>query len=56
MMDIHSHILIGMEDDAESMEAAFEMPRLAVADGIRIMEVSPHLFRNRVVIIGKNRI
>lgn len=37
MIDVHSHILPGLDDGAESMEEALEMARLAVADGIRVM-------------------
>lgn len=49
MIDIHSHILPGLDDGAQTWEEALQMARLAVADGIRIMVASPHLYQNRVV-------
>ena len=49
MIDIHSHILPGLDDGAESMAEALEMARLAVADGIRVMVATPHLFKHRVI-------
>jgi protein-tyrosine phosphatase len=47
VIDIHSHILPDIDDGAETWEEALQMARLAVADGIRIMVASPHLFRKR---------
>lgn len=44
MIDIHSHILPGLDDGAQTWEEAREMARMAVEDGIRIMVASPHLF------------
>lgn len=44
MIDIHSHILPGIDDGAGDLEEALEMARLAVADGIRVMVATPHLF------------
>jgi protein-tyrosine phosphatase len=49
MIDVHSHILPGLDDGAESMEEALEMARLAVADGIRVMVATPHLFKRKIV-------
>lgn len=49
MIDIHSHILPGIDDGAESMEEALEMARLAVADDIRVMVATPHLFKHKSV-------
>jgi protein-tyrosine phosphatase len=47
MIDIHSHILPGLDDGARSWEEALKMARLAVEDGIRIMVATPHLFPGR---------
>jgi protein-tyrosine phosphatase len=49
MIDVHSHILPGIDDGAGSMEEALKMARLAVADGIRVMVATPHLFKRKSV-------
>jgi protein-tyrosine phosphatase len=45
MIDIHSHILPGVDDGAKDMATALEMARMAVDDGINKMIATPHLFR-----------
>lgn len=45
MIDIHAHILPAIDDGARDLAEALAMARLAVADGIRIMVATPHLFR-----------
>jgi protein-tyrosine phosphatase len=47
MIDIHAHILPGLDDGAQTLEQSLEMARLAVADGIRIMVATPHLFKRK---------
>ncbi|MBM4275384.1 MAG: hypothetical protein FJ134_13120 [Deltaproteobacteria bacterium] len=47
MIDVHSHILPGIDDGARDMKDALEMARLAVADGIRVMVATPHLFKHK---------
>ena len=42
MVDIHSHILPGLDDGAESLEEALVMARLAVSSGIRHMAATSH--------------
>src|ERR1700729_4319469 len=42
MIDIHSHILAGVDDGAKSWEIAEEMCRMAAADGIEFMVATPH--------------
>jgi protein-tyrosine phosphatase len=49
VIDIHSHILPGLDDGAATWEDSLEMARMAVADGIRTIVASPHLFRHRTV-------
>jgi protein-tyrosine phosphatase len=49
MIDVHSHILPSIDDGTESMEEALKMARLAVADGIRVMVATPHLFKRKYV-------
>jgi protein-tyrosine phosphatase len=42
MIDLHSHILPGVDDGARSLDEAFDMARMAVADGIEVMAATPH--------------
>jgi len=42
MVDIHCHILPGIDDGAKSWEMTAEMCRLAVADGITHIVATPH--------------
>ena len=42
MIDIHSHILPGIDDGAVDMEMSIEMAKIAVADGTRILACTPH--------------
>jgi protein-tyrosine phosphatase len=42
VIDLHSHILPGVDDGASSLAMALEMGRMAVADGIRVMACTPH--------------
>jgi len=42
MVDIHSHILSGMDDGPESFEMSAEMCRLAADDGITHIVSTPH--------------
>jgi protein-tyrosine phosphatase len=44
MIDLHSHILPGVDDGAKDMEMALEMARIAVADGIHTMACTPHIY------------
>jgi protein-tyrosine phosphatase len=49
MIDIHAHILPGVDDGAKNWEQSLEMARMAVQDGIRIMVATPHLFKGRTL-------
>jgi protein-tyrosine phosphatase len=58
MIDIHSHILWGMDDGARTIEDSIEMCSIAYRDRIRIIVATPHtlngLYRNdRPSIIAK---
>lgn len=44
MIDIHSHILPGLDDGARSMDEAVAMAEKAAADGITHMVATPHAF------------
>lgn len=43
MIDLHSHLLPGIDDGSNSLEMSLEMARIAVADGIRLMACTPHI-------------
>lgn len=49
MIDLHAHILPGIDDGPQTMEESLEMARLATADGITTMVATPHLFRRKSV-------
>ena len=43
MIDLHSHILPGLDDGSPDLEASLEMARVAVAGGINTMIATPHV-------------
>ncbi|RDV84794.1 tyrosine-protein phosphatase [Ammonifex thiophilus] len=45
MIDIHTHILPGLDDGAEDLEEALSMARLALADGVTALVATPHVIR-----------
>jgi protein-tyrosine phosphatase len=42
MVDLHSHILYGLDDGAATLEETLAMCRMAAADGIQIIAATPH--------------
>lgn len=44
MIDLHSHILPGIDDGARTLEDSLAMARIAVQDGIKIMACTPHIY------------
>jgi protein-tyrosine phosphatase len=44
MIDLHSHILPGMDDGPKSLEMSLAMARIAVDDGITLMACTPHIY------------
>lgn len=48
MIDLHCHVLPGVDDGARSLEEAVEMARIAEAEGIERIVATPHLFREGV--------
>ena len=42
MIDLHCHILPGVDDGAEDIETSLAMARMAVGDGIEVMACTPH--------------
>jgi protein-tyrosine phosphatase len=43
MIDLHSHILPGLDDGARDLDEAVEIARAAVADGTRVIAATPHV-------------
>jgi len=43
MIDLHCHILPGVDDGPETLEAAIEMARMAEGDGTKVMFATPHV-------------
>lgn len=44
MLDLHCHILPGIDDGATDVAMALEMARMAVADGISTIACTPHIY------------
>lgn len=44
MIDLHTHILPGIDDGAKTLEVALEMARIAVNDGTTVMACTPHIY------------
>ena len=57
MIDLHCHILPGIDDGAPTLEVALAMARAAVNDGIKITACTPHiypgLYENSLTIIAQ---
>lgn len=45
MIDLHCHLLPGMDDGPETVDEALELARLAVKEGIEIVYATPHHLR-----------
>jgi protein-tyrosine phosphatase len=43
VIDLHSHILPGLDDGARSLEDSREIARRALADGVTVMVATPHV-------------
>lgn len=43
MIDIHSHILPGVDDGVQTLEDALEMLRIAVESGVKTQVLTPHI-------------
>lgn len=44
MIDLHSHMLPGVDDGAADEQQALEMARQAVAEGVKIQACTPHIY------------
>jgi protein-tyrosine phosphatase len=43
VIDLHSHILPGVDDGARTLEESFEIARAAVEDGVEVLAATPHV-------------
>jgi protein-tyrosine phosphatase len=43
VIDLHAHVLPGVDDGAPDLDAAVRLARLAAADGVAVMAATPHL-------------
>jgi protein-tyrosine phosphatase len=43
LIDLHSHVLFGIDDGPESIEGSLEICRAAAADGIEVLAATPHV-------------
>lgn len=43
MIDLHSHILPGLDDGADDIEVSLGMARIAVEEGVQAMAATPHV-------------
>jgi protein-tyrosine phosphatase len=44
MIDLHTHLLPGIDDGSKSLEQSLQMAKIAVEDGITIMACTPHIY------------
>ena len=44
MIDLHCHLLSGIDDGAADLEESLEMARLSVAGGVSVIACTPHFF------------
>jgi protein-tyrosine phosphatase len=47
MIDIHSHILPGIDDGAKNLDEALEMLRMAIGQGVTTQVLTPHIHIGR---------
>ena len=43
MIDLHSHVLPGIDDGAADLSEALELARAAAAGGVRVLAATPHV-------------
>lgn len=44
MIDLHCHLLPGIDDGSKDLEMSLEMARIAIADGIETTACTPHIY------------
>ena len=47
MVDIHSHILPGLDDGADNFEESLVMAKIAVESGVTAITATPHCMEAR---------
>lgn len=47
MIDMHSHILPGIDDGAKTIEESIEMTKIAVANGTTVIAATPHVIEGK---------
>jgi len=47
MIDLHSHILPGIDDGAKKIEDSLEMAKIAVANGTTVIAATPHVIEGK---------
>jgi protein-tyrosine phosphatase len=47
VIDIHSHILPGVDDGAQTLNEALDMLRMAVDGGVSIQYLTPHIYAGK---------
>lgn len=52
MIDLHSHILPGVDDGARTIEDSVEMARMAAAAGTKTLVATPHMFHPQFHVPG----
>jgi protein-tyrosine phosphatase len=60
MIDLHSHILYGLDDGPVTLDESLEMCRIGYRDGIRTIVATPHMLNgvyrnNRATILSRTR-
>jgi protein-tyrosine phosphatase len=43
VIDLHSHILAGLDDGARTLDESYEMARVAAAEGVTVVAATPHV-------------
>ena len=56
MIDLHTHILPGLDDGARDLEEAVAMARMAARDGIKTAVATPHFFRDGQELLDAGKI
>src|SRR3954466_7108771 len=44
MIDLHCHMLPGIDDGSQDLGMSLDMARIAAADGIRVCACTPHIY------------
>jgi len=58
LIDLHSHVLHGVDDGPETFEMSLEMLRVACENGVRVLVATPHIldsFQNEELIVSRFR-